>query len=125
MPELPEVESARRRLEKVAQGRKIVRAIISPDPIVFEGVPRVTVRRALEGATVTGAGRRGKHLWLELDRRPWPCFHFGMTGELSAYGSDAARPRFLKLEMVLDSGMRIALSDARRLGRIRQRSDPL
>ena len=24
--------------------------------------------------------RHGKHLWFELDRRPWPCLHFGMTG---------------------------------------------
>ena len=80
MPELPEVEAARRATQKVAAGRRIVEAHVADDPIVFEGVAPARFRRALVGRRVKAVRRHGKHLWLELDRRPWPCLHFGMTG---------------------------------------------
>lgn len=80
MPELPEVEAARRAAHRVAAGRRIVEAHVADDPIVFEGVAPARFRRVLVGRRVTAVRRHGKHLWLELDRRPWPCLHFGMTG---------------------------------------------
>lgn len=80
MPELPEVEAARRAAQQVAKGRRIVEAHVADDPIVFEGVAPARFRRALVGRRVNAVRRHGKHLWLELDRRPWPCLHFGMTG---------------------------------------------
>ena len=86
MPELPEVERARRLVERVACERRIVKVICARDPIVFEGVAAARIRRALIDRTVTGAARRGKHLWFELDRRPWPCFHLGMTGSVRTPG---------------------------------------
>jgi formamidopyrimidine-DNA glycosylase len=66
----------------VALNRRIAEVQVASDPIVFEGVPAARFRRALLGRRVVGAGRHGKHLWIELDRRPWPCLHFGMTGGL-------------------------------------------
>src|SRR5512147_2829385 len=70
MPELPEVEAARRAVHKVAAGRRIVEAYVADDPIVFEGVAPARFRRALVGRRVKAVRRHGKHLWLELDRRP-------------------------------------------------------
>jgi formamidopyrimidine-DNA glycosylase len=80
MPELPEVEAARRAAQNVAAGRRISAVWVADDPIVFEGVTPARFRRALVGRRVKAVRRHGKHLWLELDRRPWPCLHFGMTG---------------------------------------------
>ena len=80
MPELPEVEAARRLLMRSAVGRRIVSVRAAPDPIVFQGVSPARVRRSLLGRRIVAAHRHGKHLWLELDSRPWPCFHFGMAG---------------------------------------------
>src|SRR5206468_3553184 len=77
------------------------------------------VAAALRGRRVSAVGRKGKHLWLELDRRPWPAFHFGMSGSFRVYGPDAERPRYWKLELEADDGARLALRDPRRLGRIR------
>ena len=138
MPELPEVESARRIATKVAQGRRIVEARCADDPIVFEGVAPARFRRALVGRRVRGVRRHGKHLWFELDRRPWPCLHFGMTGGFhTAPGAPRVKlkssrkrpdhawpPRFTKLHLVFDDGGELVLADARRLGRIRLRQDP-
>jgi formamidopyrimidine-DNA glycosylase len=138
MPELPEVEAARRLLARTAVGRRIVAVRCARDPIVFQGVSPARVRRALLGRRVVAARRHGKHLWLELDRRPWPCFHFGMAGGIEVRGRRRNRlvmegrraeegrwpPRFLKLELVLDDDTEVAFCDARRLGRVRLRHDP-
>ena len=138
MPELPEVEAARVLARRVAVGRRIARVWCAGDPIVFEARTPRAFSNALLGRRVRGVGRHGKHLWLELDRRPWPCFHFGMTGEFHAprarrvrlvsSGSKGARdswpPRFAKLRMTFDDGGELVMTDPRRLGRIRLRTDP-
>jgi formamidopyrimidine-DNA glycosylase len=136
VPELPDVEAARRLAARVAVGRRIVDVWCAPDPIVFE-TPPPRVRVALLGRTVVATGRHGKHLWLELDRRPWLLVHFGMTGGLHVPQRPPARlrssrtaptpgwpPRFVRLRLVLDDGNELALADARRLGRVRLRHDP-
>lgn len=124
MPELPEVEAARKAALRELKGRRIVEAHCLSDSIVLSGVPPRRIEKALRGATVEDAGRFGKHLWFELDRRPWPVFHFGMTGGFHFFGSEAESPRFLKLELVLDDHRRFAFTDARRFGRLRLAHDP-
>lgn len=124
MPELPEVETARRAVVKAARGRVIRNVLTVEDPIVYDGVAPGAVARALTGRRMVDMHRRGKHLWMELDRRPWPLFHFGMTGWLHVYRSEEERPRFWKIEMQFEHGVRVALRDPRRLGRIRLREDP-
>jgi formamidopyrimidine-DNA glycosylase len=145
MPELPEVEAARLLADRALVGRRIVGVTCVDDPIVFDAVSRPRLRRALLGRKVLAAHRHGKHLWLELDQRPWPCFHFGMTGglhtpddpgvKLVSSGNHARRsggarkrpswpPRFTRLCLRLDDGGEVAFADARRLGRVRLRHDP-
>ncbi len=124
MPELPEVETSRRFLEARVLGRTVTRVATVGDPIVYEGTTPARFARALRGRRVLATHRKGKHLWLELDRRPWPAFHFGMGGDFHAYRLAAGRPRFWKLEFTLDDGLRVAMTNARRLGRIRLFPDP-
>jgi formamidopyrimidine-DNA glycosylase len=124
MPELPEVETARRAVDRAARGKVIRSVWVVEDRIVFEGVPAAAFVRALTGRRITGSDRWGKHYWLELDRRPWPVFHFGMTGWTHVYASEAERPKFLKLELVLEDGTRIGYRDPRRIGRVRLRDTP-
>jgi formamidopyrimidine-DNA glycosylase len=138
MPELPEVEFGRKVLEEVAVGRRIERVKVADDRIVVAGVTPATVRRRLSGRTVEAAHRKGKYLWLALDARPWPIFHFGMTGRfrvpedqpLKLEGSPKNEdrtwpPRFTKIHLWLDDGGQIVMTNARRLGRIRLAEDPV
>ena len=138
MPELPEVDAARVIAQRVAARRRIVAVACAKDPLVFEGVPPARFVRALTGRRVLAVRRRGKHLWMELDRRPWPTFHFGMAGgfhstvrrgvRLVSHGSvDRVAewpPRFTKLRLTFDDGGELVMTDGRRLGRIRLREDP-
>ncbi len=136
MPELAEVEHARRLLDRLARGRRIVEAWCADDEIVVEDSPAAVVQ-ALEGATVAGAHRWGKQLWLALEGGPSLCLHFGMTGGIRTPGDDPLHlenaaaevdrtwpPRFCKLHVALDDGARIGFVNARRLGRVRLRDDP-
>ncbi len=138
MPELPEVEWGRRLAASVAVGRRITAARAARDDIVLEDLTPASFRRALEGARVEAVERRGKHLFFALDRRPWPLFHFGMTG---AFRTPAERPlrlassprtldatwppRFTKVHLAFDDGGELVMTNARRLGRVRLRSAPL
>ena len=137
MPELPEVEAARVLATRAARGRRIVRVWCADDPIVFERVPAARFKRALTGRRIVNVHRHGKHLWFELDGRPWPCFHFGMSGGLHVPDRRSVKlkssrvragaawpPRFTKMRLTLDDGAELAYADARRLGRIRLRQDP-
>jgi formamidopyrimidine-DNA glycosylase len=125
MPELPEVETARRAMEKATRGRRITGVTALVDPLVFDAASGpAALRRALAGRRIGRWRRKGKHLWMELDRRPWLLFHFGMTGSFAVYRAADERPRFWKLELELDDGRRLAYADARRFGRVRLRLDP-
>src|SRR5262249_4958489 len=128
MPELPEVERGRRIAMNVILGRRIAEILCADDPIVFEGVSAARFRKALLGRRVLAVKRHGKHLWFELDRRPWPCMHFGMTGGFHTPGRGTLRlvahgkkgpglawpPRFAKLILKFDDGGELAFADARR-----------
>ncbi|MGD8895229.1 MAG: DNA-formamidopyrimidine glycosylase family protein [Acidobacteriota bacterium] len=124
MPELPEVETARRRAERQLKGRRIVGVRVAPDPLVFEGISPSRFATALRARRIVAVRRRGKHLWMELDRRPFPMFHFGMSGAFALYRDGEPRPRFWKVELLAEGGRRLALSDPRRFGRIRLQRDP-
>jgi formamidopyrimidine-DNA glycosylase len=138
VPELPEVESARRLVDQAAAGRRIIDVWCAGDRIVLDGVTPAAVRAALRGRTVRRGHRHGKHLWIELDRRPWPVFHFGMSGGFHSTSRRGVRlvssggnaddpawpPRFTKLRLALADGTELAFADGRRLGRIRLRHDP-
>ena len=140
MPELPEVESVRRLLERTLKGHKIVAVEAIADKIVWGGHESAEIVEALKGARVEGAGRKGKFFWLELDRRPWLCGHFGMSGWIREIGGresrlkehgnapledEKGRPKFLKLLIETGNGKRIAYTDGRRLGRLWLCDDPI
>jgi formamidopyrimidine-DNA glycosylase len=137
VPELPEVETARRLATRVAVGRRITDVWCANDRIVIEGVTPTRLVATLRGRRVRAVHRHGKHLWFELDRRPWLLVHFGMTGGLHVPARPSLKlrstrgwappgwpPRFLKLKLIFDDGGELAMADARRLGRIRLRDDP-
>jgi len=116
MPELPEVEHVRRRLER-ALGRDTIEAAEALDPIVVPQ-PRAAFGQALVGRRALRLDRLGKNVRVELDggRALW--FHLGMTGHLVVddRAPEQALPRFCRW-WIATSRRRICLTDARRLGR--------
>jgi formamidopyrimidine-DNA glycosylase len=118
-------------------GRTIDDVWCDDDRIVFEGVTPRAIEEALRGRRVEAVRRKGKYLWFELDRRPWPLFHFGMTGSFRIPDQNALPlassgrtpetqwpPRFTKIHLHLNDGGETVMTNSRRLGRIRLREDP-
>jgi len=92
MPELPEVEITRRRIEPLLVGRKIERVDTTADSYFFI-TPTRQLKRGLAGRTVVGLERAGKYLVARLDDGRRLLLHLGMTGQL--FSSAAASVRLL------------------------------
>jgi formamidopyrimidine-DNA glycosylase len=92
LPELPEVEVTRRRIEPLLVGRRIAHVWTSAPSYLFLTAPAV-LRRRLAGRRGERLERLGKHLVLALDGGSRLVLHLGMTGQL--FGAGAASPRLL------------------------------
>jgi len=80
MPELPDVEAARRLVEVAACGARI-RSVVCPDRSALRNTTLGRFRRSVVGEHVRSAARRGK--WLTIGTgRVSVLVHLGMTGAL-------------------------------------------
>lgn len=113
MPELPEVETARRSAHRRLIGRRIVR-VEAMDGKMLEGSTPEEFASFLEGRRITGTDRHGKHLFLLLNEGALR-IHLGMSGSLNFFsGRESTLHQRLVFEM--DRG-RFVLDDPRRFGR--------
>jgi formamidopyrimidine-DNA glycosylase len=140
MPELPEVETARRLIADHALHRRIV-DVDDSDTFVCRPHSPGQIRDALTGRTLTAVGRRGKMMWCETSgagrsAEPGPDLgiHLGMSGRIVVVAPDgqaaegggprrrAARPHqatWDRFALEFADGGRLVLVDPRRLGRVR------
>ena len=118
MPELPEVERARRLAERWSAGKRIEMVAVVDDRIVYEGVTPRRFAARLRGRRIEAVRRWGKHIWMELDRRPWPSLHFGMTGFLKYFKKAEQEPEHERLALHLVNGYHLAYDNQRLLGRV-------
>jgi len=80
MPELPEVETIRRQLERALAGKKIIET-----QVLWTGrlnVSAAELKKGTEDAEVVGVRRRAKLLMIDLDNGKTIAVHLGMTGRL-------------------------------------------
>ncbi|XP_042389439.1 formamidopyrimidine-DNA glycosylase-like isoform X3 [Zingiber officinale] len=120
MPELPEVEAARRAIEEHCAGKRICECSVADDPKVIDGVSASELEVTLVGKTIVAALRKGKNLWLRLDSPPFPSFHFGMTGAICIKG--VAVTKYVRSS--LDDSVEFCFTDKRRFARVRLLKDP-
>lgn len=92
VPELPEVEVTRRRIEPLLAGRKIARLRTTADSYFFV-TKTAALRRGLAGRTVQTLERLGKYLIAWLDDGARLVIHLGMTGQL--FSETVQSPRLL------------------------------
>jgi formamidopyrimidine-DNA glycosylase len=140
VPELPEVETARRLIADRALHRRIV-AVDDADTFVCRPHSPGELRDALLGRTLTVAQRRGKTMWVETSgvggsAEPGPDLgiHLGMGGRIVVTGPDGAaqegggprrrdaqprKPEWNRFTLDFADGGQLVLFDKRRLGRIR------
>jgi len=112
MPELPEVETTVRGLERVLHGRRIAR-VEARRPDLRRALPHDLGQR-LTGARVAGLRRRAKYGLIDTDRGDTLVFHLGMSGRWRIDPTELEKHDHLLIET--DEGRRLALNDPRRFG---------
>ena len=121
MPELPEVETARRTLEPHVVGRRIVRVRVRERRLRWPVTPGLAAR--LSGHTVHAVRRRGKYLLFELDRGHL-LVHYGMTGSLSVCPPSRRAGKHDHVDLALDNGTTLRFHDPRRFGAVLWVAEP-
>ena len=99
MPELPEVETVRSGLEKYILGKKITNAESFHPRAVKPG--SIAPLAAVIGSKIKAVKRRGKFLWLELDRDFTLVAHLGMSGQLLVQPALAPLQSHLRAKLTL------------------------
>lgn len=114
MPELPEVETIKRDLEKVVLGRKITEVCVRNPKVIREpGVAKF--KKLLAGATIKNILRRAKLLILELSNGKFLTIHLKMTGQLVYPGGS----KNSRVAFHLSGGKILDLNDQRLFAELR------
>src|SRR3989344_6996163 len=125
MPELPEVETIRRGLDKYVVGHTI-KTVEILHPSVFQGDTK-----DVEGAKIIGARRIGKGLILDLSNKYSIATHIKLTGQLIYRDKKTEKlpvsqtkvgtipNKFTHLIFVLDKNAKLYYNDQRRFGWIK------
>ena len=116
MPELPEVEVVRRGLQAHVAGKSISAVRVNHPRAVRRheaGAGDLTAR--LLGARITGTGRRGKYLWLNLSGGDEALVvHLGMSGQMLL--GPVPNTDHLRIATLLDDGTALSFVDQRTFG---------
>jgi formamidopyrimidine-DNA glycosylase len=117
MPELPEVETVRRGLAHLVSGFRIIEAQqLHPRALKPESIAPL---ETLAGAKITGTNRRGKFMWLTLNRPYVLVAHLGMSGQFLIHQKDRPKATHIRAQFQLKKTMRtqeLVFNDQRTFG---------
>lgn len=121
MPELPEVETARRGVEPHLAGARVKQAIVRERRL------RWPIEKALEtllhGQQLHRISRRAKYLLFEFERGTL-LLHLGMSGHLRVVPPTTPTQKHDHVDIVFDNGQCLRFNDPRRFGSIHWTTDP-
>jgi formamidopyrimidine-DNA glycosylase len=116
VPELPEVETVRRQLAPLLEGRCLTRVTIDDERLTRPFDPDEVARR-LEGERVRVLDRRGKYLILRLESGRALLVHLRMTGSLRhAQAGTLPDDPYRRAVVTLEGGSELGYRDVRRFG---------
>ncbi|MBV0934631.1 bifunctional DNA-formamidopyrimidine glycosylase/DNA-(apurinic or apyrimidinic site) lyase [Marinobacterium weihaiense] len=115
MPELPEVETTCRGIAPHVEQRRVVSLVVR-QPRLRWPVPE-QLAQWVEGDRIQRVERRAKYLLLRFARGTL-IIHLGMSGSLRIVAADAPAGKHDHVDLVLDSGQRLRLTDPRRFGAV-------
>ena len=113
MPELPEVETIRRQLAPLVEGRRL-RNVEILDWRWSRPLAPSELADALQGRRVQRLSRRGKYLVWELEDEVYLVQHLRMTGAVLC--NPDPEPPHTRVRIDLGRGRRLAIVDPRRFG---------
>lgn len=116
MPELPEVETVRRDLDRELCGKRITKIEAVAGRWIRRHLDAAEFASAVLGATVPSVARRGKYLLLRLDGGGALVVHLGMSGQLLLATPGDERPRHTHVVLTFDHDRELRFVDPRTFG---------
>jgi formamidopyrimidine-DNA glycosylase len=113
MPELPEVETIRRQLAPLVEGRTLARLEIL-DPRWSRPLAPGELAAAVEGRLIEGLARRGKYLVWSFQDEVYLAQHLRMTGAVLC--EPEPEPAHVRVRLELRPRRRLVVVDPRRFG---------
>ena len=123
MPELPEAEANRLRVERDCLHRTIEAAEPGDDTSYIE-LPGDNERGRLVGHQFTRTHRHGKLIFAGSESGPWICVHLGMSGSLRPFDEADGPPDYAKFLIRFEGERRLAFRCPRKLGWVRVVDSP-
>lgn len=117
MPELPEVESYRKYVERTSLDQEISGVSVRSDHQLLN-TTKAALAKALKGSRLTGAIRHGKFLFVKMSKGGYLLLHFGLTGDVIYVGQHEDEPRFTTFLLKFKKGGMLAFTDSRQMGKI-------
>ena len=118
MPELPEVETVARDLQRWVAGATIVGAEVRWERTIRHPQPSDRFVGELRGATIRRVGRRAKSVLLHLDDGRVMTVALRMTGALIVAPPGTPDDRYARVVFQLADGRELRYRDVRKFGRI-------
>lgn len=115
MPELPEVELTRRRLEREIAGKEIEQVAVRTPKLRLPIPP--DLETLLPGQTIRAVDRRGKYLLLHCETG-WLIVHLGMTGFLRTLPRMKLPGKHDHLDIIFKDGSLLRFHDPRKFGAV-------
>lgn len=116
MPELPEVETVRRGLLKIAKGRKINAIDVYYGKTIVGDVEQF--RQALVGQTITDVNRRGKYLLFRFSNQLTMISHLRMEGKYFNQQQGKPIDKHTHVVFQFTDGTELCYHDTRKFGRM-------
>jgi formamidopyrimidine-DNA glycosylase len=113
VPELPEVEVTRRRLEQELVGKRFTQAVLRVQKLRLPVPAELT--EILPGLTLRAITRRGKYLLFDCGSG-WLLIHLGMTGFLRLHRGSTPPEKHDHLDIFFDDGLLLRFHDPRKFG---------
>lgn len=118
MPELPEVETVARDLQRWVAGATIQSATVAWDRTIRHPQPSERFAAEIAGATIRRVGRRAKTVLLHLDDGRVMTVALRMTGALIVTEPGTPPDPYARVVFALNDGRELRYRDVRKFGRI-------
>jgi formamidopyrimidine-DNA glycosylase len=112
MPELPEIETLRRGLERETVGRRVKSVDVPVAKAVQRNGSRKAFQARLEGVKIKGVDRRGSLLVFTLDSGELLVVDIGSTGRLLRTSPKDEAPKDTQIVLTFTQGGQLRMADA-------------
>src|SRR5262245_18792059 len=117
MPELPEVETVRRGLQRVMIGKRIAAIHVREKRLRVPVQPR-KLRQWVAAQKIVGVHRRAKYVLCEMENHAHLLIHLGMSGRLLWCPGTRPLEKHDHIQFVLEDGDELRFRDPRRFGMV-------